>query len=58
MKVSHWIDEKTKKQYREIIEDSYKALSIFKDQYEKKGHKTWLNLFYGPTNTWMLTVEL
>jgi hypothetical protein len=58
MSVVHWTNKSTGRIYREIKDDCYAALSELKRIYEADGHQTWLNLWYGPTNTWVLTVKL
>lgn len=55
MQVIHYSDLDGK-QFKEIISRQYRRLQELKNEYEKRGAKTWINLFDCCEGSWMLTV--
>lgn len=44
--------------FREVISNKNKALRELEKEYQKKGKRTWINIYQMLNNTWILTVEL
>lgn len=56
MEVTHYWHGDLK--YRQIVSRIHKALALLKIEYEKKGLKSWLNLFNSLKDKWVLTIRL
>lgn len=44
--------------FKEVISNQYKRLRELEKEYQKKGKRTWVNIYQMMNNTWVLTVEM
>lgn len=57
MKVTHYTDL-ANIQFREIISDNYNSIKDLEREYNKKGNKTWINIYNRCQGLWMLTIKI
>lgn len=53
-----WYKDQGGTWFLEVIYTSYETLDQLKEEHVKKGRRTWLNLWDGLKDEWLLTVEM
>lgn len=55
MEMKCWVDA-TGERWKEIIFNNYKRLDELRQEYVKRGHRTWMNLYSPLEEEWCLTI--